>query len=144
MTENTEAVLASLTARMDAQEELMRVRFDALTVLLNERLSNQEKALATATAAADKRFESVNEFRAQLDDVITGLMPRSESTARWSALSEKVDQAVTAAIERDAMMSRRLDMDTGRGSGIKDTWSYLFSAIAVIAAAITVVLSFRH
>lgn len=57
----------------------------------NTALLSAEKAVTKAELAADKRFEAVNEFRAQLADQAATLMARTEADARLLALSEKLE-----------------------------------------------------
>ena len=86
-------------------------------------MSAAEKAVARAEAAADKRFDAVNEFRGTLSDLTNTMMPRSEANTLVSALSEKVNDH-----------GARLDKMDGRGTGIKDTIS-IASALPWVAIA---------
>lgn len=61
----------------------------------------QMEAIDKAEKATEKRFESVNEFRAQLNDVISQFVPREVADANFaelrrsiSDLSEKVNKVV--------------------------------------------------
>jgi hypothetical protein len=51
---------------------------------------SSDKAAEKANVAADKRFESVNDFRAQLSDMQSTLLPRAEPEARMSALTDQI------------------------------------------------------
>ena len=76
-------------------------RFDDQDKAVQTALTSAEKAVVAALAAAkeavskaeianDKRFDSVNEFRAQLADQTANLMPRSEYQVQHKALEEKL------------------------------------------------------
>lgn len=50
----------------------------------------QMEAIQKAESATEKRFESVNEFRAQLNDVIGQFMPREVADAQFSELRRSI------------------------------------------------------
>ena len=107
-----DTVLQYLTDRMDArftaQANVSQERLDALIQLSVERdrryeqrfvaqekavqnaLESAEKAVAKAETATEKRFEGVNEFRAQLADQARELMPRSETEALFAQVVERI------------------------------------------------------
>ena len=75
-------------------------RFDAQQLALQDALTAQEKAVEAALlaakeavtkaeAATEKRFDSVNAFRAQLADQSASFMPRAEYDANHKALEDK-------------------------------------------------------
>jgi hypothetical protein len=67
----------------------------ALTAALNA----AKEAVGKAETAATKRFESVNEFRAQLSDQVATFLPRTEADIRFTSLSDKIDTN-TSSIDR--------------------------------------------
>lgn len=80
-----------------------------------------KEAVEKAERAAEKRFESVNEFRSQLADQAASFMPRSEAEALIRGSTEKID-ALTA----------RIDKHEGGAAGI--------SSAGTIAAAVVTAL----
>jgi hypothetical protein len=74
--------------RVDVQEKANNARFDA-----------QEKAVIKAETAAEKRFDSVNEFRNTLKDQQITLMPRSEAMAVLKAMDDKI-QGIDARVSQ--------------------------------------------
>ena len=77
-------------------------RFQSLQLAAQNANSEQQKAIDAALLAADravsksevateKRFESVNEFRAQLSDQVATFISRSEYALSHTALSEKME-----------------------------------------------------
>ena len=137
----TDTLHAHLNGRIADQRAYFEARLAALTGLLDERhhaqsqavaaaLLSAEKAVGKAETAAEKRFDAVNEFRAQLADQASTFMPRSESEARASALAEKVDA-----------LDKRLDKAEGRTSGSTATWGYLVAGVGLLLAVIGVVLT---
>jgi CHASE3 domain sensor protein len=69
--------------RIHALETLINVKIQSLEAVITAKAQAQAEAIVKAETAADKRFESVNEFRAQLNDLI-----------RQFATKETVDSAV--------------------------------------------------
>lgn len=85
--------------RFDAQQEALAAALLAAEKAVGTALTAAEKAVIKAETAADKRFEAVNEFRAQLADQAATFMPRLESDARFLAIEEKIS-GIAKMIER--------------------------------------------
>jgi hypothetical protein len=125
-------------------------RFEAAQAAFHDALAAQEKAVTKAEIASEKRFDAVNEFRAQLADQATTFLPRQEYQARHDALTEKVDSAVAALgnrIERNTEDLKK-NLDTvnlvaaaaqGKGSGLAQGWGILLGAAGLIGTVIAVV-----
>ena len=58
---------------------------------MDERFSSQLAAIVKAETATEKRLEGMNEFRAQLDDVIATLLPKTEYEVRHKGLVDRTD-----------------------------------------------------
>lgn len=92
-----------------------------------------EKAINKAEMAAEKRFESVNEFRGQLSDQVRTFMPRevadgllSQLNKRISLVEERTNLGAGATQGRDRMIAWAIG-----GSGI------LIAAISIVANYLT-------
>lgn len=55
-----------------------------------QRFKAAQEAVTKAETAAEKRFDSVNEFRGQLTDQARSFMPRLESEQRMLTLDDKI------------------------------------------------------
>ena len=55
------------------------------------RLEAMERAVSKAEAAADRRFEAVNEMRAMVTDAARSYMPRAEFETAIRAINEKLE-----------------------------------------------------
>ncbi len=77
----TESDIAVLTERIAQLETRMNERFDGLIRETTTAFSSAERAIAKAEAATEKRFEGVNEFRAQLTDQAARFVTRDELRA---------------------------------------------------------------
>lgn len=113
---------AHIMALLSEKDKRDEQRFQANKEAINAALLAAEKAVAKAEAAAEKRFEGVNEFRAQLAD-----------QARTLASSEKLD----LVIQRIDRMEASQNTHTGRTSGLNAAAGYVLSAIFALAAILT-------
>lgn len=111
-----EALEKSIAAALTAQKEAGAAA-----------LAAAERAVAKAESSADKRFDSVNEFRAALDDNFRTLMPRAESEQARAIINEKIDALTARVNQRD---------DRGQGRG--DVWGFIVGAAGFIAALISI------
>jgi predicted ATPase len=103
-------------------------------------LAAQEKAVSKAEIATEKRFESVNEFRAQLADQTRSFLPRLEYDRAHEALSSKFVMATTENAKQIAALSLRLESFDGRKGGQNASWGYLVGAIGVLGVIIDIIL----
>lgn len=83
------------------------------------------EATKLALASVDRRLEGMNEFRASLADQSANMMQRSEATAKFDALAEKITE-----------VNKRLDLGQGTGAGSAALRQLLFQ---LVGAASTVV-----
>ena len=90
----------AVDAAFVAQQTAMRTALESAERAVALALLSAEKAVTKAEAAAERRFESVNEFRSQLTDQAATFMPRTESTARHEALSERLNIETTQGANR--------------------------------------------
>lgn len=67
------------------------VRFADQEQAVQAALAAAEKAVVKAELAADKRFESVNEFRGQLTDQANTFISRLEYNANQKAIEQKIE-----------------------------------------------------
>lgn len=81
--------------RYDSQQRAITDALAAAEKAVAAALANADRAVNKAEVAAEKRFESVNEFRAQLTDQTATLMSRAEADAKITALSDRVSDVKT-------------------------------------------------
>lgn len=114
------------TTRLAEKDLRDQQRFEAQSSAIAAALLAAEKAVSKAETASEKRFESVNEFRAQLADLVARLLPRIE-----------YDAAHAAVIERISDLASRIDKTEGRSTGLNAGWGYLVAAAAIVIAIIS-------
>ena len=112
--------------RFDASQKALEVGFAAAKAAVDASFAAQKEAINAALAAADravskaelateKRFESVNEFRATLDNQQRTLIPRSEVSVMLDGVSEKITQLTKLM---DALQAERVGIKGGYGYAV--------------------------
>lgn len=131
-----------------ANRELLESKIGDLGVKLDERYAMQTEALKAALEAAEKavdkanianekRFESVNEFRGQLNDIVTTLISRAEADARLSALDARLNEMKSTV---DTTIAGR----TAVGQTQTQLWGYLVGFVGILSVAVTIILAFSN
>lgn len=106
--------------RFEAQEKAVSVALAAVETRMIERLeaarrehaaalAANDKAIAKQEIAAEKRFEAVNEFRAQLSDQAATFMPRAEYDRAHLDLGVRVENGDKALAEKLEQAIRTLE-----------------------------------
>lgn len=95
--------------RYDAQMRAIDAALAAADRAVQAALASAEKAVNKAETANEKRFESVNEFRGQLNDQAKTFLPRSEYTVQHEALGDKVNAAVKTLSDRIDANSKQIN-----------------------------------
>jgi small-conductance mechanosensitive channel len=120
----------ALEAAFTAQQTAMHAALQSAEKAVEAALRSSEKAVAKAEVAAEKRFESVNEFRAQLADQAQTFVSRGELDIRIAALSERVDELNTKA----SLLASRMDSAQGSMQGSRVTVGNMYMIIIAFAA----------
>jgi hypothetical protein len=114
---------------VDTLKEYVLQRFMDNQKAVDAALVSQEKAIIKAETAAEKRFESVNEFRQQLNDQAQTLMPRQEYTVQHKALEDKI-----------ADINDRLNTMGGQSEGSKIVMGKIYAAIAAVGSILAIII----
>jgi phosphopantetheinyl transferase (holo-ACP synthase) len=109
--------LEALLAEKDLRNQQ---RFDAQSQAIFAAFAAAKEAVTKAEIATEKRFESVNEFRAALTDQNA----RQVSLIQFEGLRDTLN-------ERIASITGRLDRNDGKGMGLNAGWGYLVGAIGI-------------
>lgn len=116
--------------RFEAQQLALRDALLSQEKAVNAALQAAQQAVTKAEMAAEKRFDAVNEFRGQLADQATNLMPRNEATVLLNAIAERVNKLESGS-----------DVGHGRGKGLADGWGYLVAAVGLAAAVVAIIIA---
>lgn len=114
--------------RFQASQDAVKAAFEAQENRINERLQAQDRAVNKAEIAAEKRFEGVNEFRAQLGDQQRTLMPRAEAENRLQMLMDKVN----------VLENFRTEQLT-KSSGAKEGYGQAVAIVSLILALLSII-----
>lgn len=88
-------------------------------------LAGQKEAVTKAEVAAEKRFESVNEFRNTLSDQQRNLMPRAEVDILVKSITDRLNKVENSDLFSD-----------GKGKGMSASWAILVGVVGFIAVLI--------
>lgn len=113
-------------------KEYVDRRLDDISKAADDRFASQEKNITTALQSVNERLGGVNEFRDQMRDMISTLMPRAEYTAQHKAIDDKINAVVD-----------RMNRSEGRGSGIGIAWQVIVP-ILTVGAAVVLAIIFKH
>jgi predicted mannosyl-3-phosphoglycerate phosphatase (HAD superfamily) len=103
----------AIDAAFAAQQASVIAGFAAAENTAQAGLTSAREASDKAEKAYDKRFESVNEFRAQLSDQTATLISRAEYSVQHSALDDKVNAIADRVVQLDLRLTSRLDLAAG-------------------------------
>ena len=113
--------------------EYVDMRFDAADRATQAAILAAERATTKAESASERRFESVNEFRAALSDSQRLMLPRGE-----------YDQIHSGLVERVNNLTERFNALTERGKGSHDLWLILVALAGVLTGAVSIIFSIYH
>jgi hypothetical protein len=111
----------SLAAALLSQKEAVAIALVAAEKAVNAALLSSAQAVSKAESAAERRFDSVNEFRETIGTQQRLLMPRAEVEVLVSALGDKVDQLTINAREK-----------ASAAFGLSAGWQFAVGVIGVL------------
>lgn len=113
----------------ETEKQISGWTVDTLKEYVEQRFVAQEKAVTTANEASEKRFDAVNEFRAQLGDQVRTFLPRTEYDARHETLENRVSE-----------LTDRLNRSDGQSKGQEITIGKIYAGLAAVGGVVTVVV----
>lgn len=108
---------------LETLKELIEQRLDSMDKALTAALQATKEAIQKAENANEKRFDGVNEFRAQLGDQARTLMPRIEAEQRINQLADEIHQ-----------LKAKDERNTGRQGGISALTASIIAGAGVLLA----------
>lgn len=109
----TETLRTLMLHLLEESDKRYSQRFDAQEKAVQAALANAERALSTASSAADKRLDSMNEFRGALRDQQNTFIPRSEVSGMVRALSDKIERLEADLASRTGSKAQAAERQTG-------------------------------
>lgn len=115
------AAVESSRLRFEQQEKATSVALSAVDKSVQAALLSSEKAVTKAEAAAEKRFDSVNEFRNTLKDQQLLLITRSEADAVLKAMDRRITE-----------ITDQLNKTAGKSEGAGSVWGWLIGVAGLL------------
>jgi len=129
-----DTVLTHVVALLNAYDEKNNARFESMQQSTNQSLRSAEQAVLKAETAAERRFESVNEFRNTLSDQQRNLMPRSEVAVVAGALTDKIAGLEAALSAKVNALEKQFDALQAERRGIQGGWGYAVGIVGFVLA----------
>lgn len=117
-----------IEAKMAESDRRYEQRFLAQQTSVDVAIAAAKEATTKAENATEKRFEGVNEFRAQLNDQAGTFISRNEANTRMDSLAEKITD-----------ISDRLNLLAGRDAGKIDSRGVMIAAVGLMIATASIV-----
>lgn len=124
---------------MDGYDKRYQQRFEAQERALESALSSAKEAVDKAQVAAEKRFDSVNEFRNTLADQQRNLLPRQEYQVQHKALEE----VVKAVSDRVDIVAQRQYIANGQSEAAAKLWGFIIGSLGIVIAIASVWINFK-
>ena len=125
-----EAEIRALWTAMNERDKRYKVQFVTLgqAAELNNKavsiaMEAADKAVTKSEQAVEKRFESVNEFRAQMGDMQATLARTDMVNSRFATLEKKMDEVALYQVSQ-----------AGGLNTLNKTWGYIIGFLGVAAA----------
>ncbi len=114
---------------VETLKEFVEQRFTDSDKAIQAALASAEKAVGKAETASEKRFDSVNEFRAQLSDQAATLMTRTEYITNHKALEDKIGD-----------LTDRMNRSDGSNAGSEVTIGKIYAAIGAVGVVLGIIV----
>jgi hypothetical protein len=118
MRDHVASQVGQIQTAVEAEKKVTSARFDSA-----------REAIVKADAATEKRFDGVNEFRAQLTDQALTFLPR-----------ETFEQILGQYDAWRSTVESRLNMQAGQAAGSDHLIRMMFLAIGAMAAVLSIVV----
>lgn len=137
-----------LEAQIDGLKQTITAQIVSQKEAIQAALISADKAVLKAETAAEKRFESVNEFRSALSDQQQRLATKDELNLRFQALEEKVAEGTKTKLallqgmsDRISDVSERVRLTEGVTTGSRMTIATGITIIGVVIVAVGAVIA---
>jgi hypothetical protein len=119
---------------LDTLKAYLESRIHALETSMTVALRSAEQAVLKAESSAEKRFESVNEFRNTLSDQQRNLMPRSEVGVVAGALTDKIQALEQSLSNKIGALEKQVDAIHVERMGVRGGWGYAVGVVGLLLA----------
>jgi hypothetical protein len=133
---STDPAAGTSTGTDVSLREYLTQQINAVERRTEQRFESMKQAVDLALQANERRFDSVNEFRATLSDQASHFVTRDT----LEALSEKLQSSIDRNAEDLNKLSRRVDLREGQEAGSRLTAGKLYAAIGAAIAVLGLVI----
>jgi hypothetical protein len=134
---------AHIQRQLDDMRRMLDERAIAADRAVAAALDAAEKAVAKAESAAERRFESVNEFRAQLTDQTATFIPRKEYDVAHQSLIDRLGELQSRVDRAEGQdvggVTQRTEQRLNSGQVIAG----LSAFVLIIALAVSIIVATR-
>jgi hypothetical protein len=117
-----------LLDKIESNDKRYEQRFESSSEALKKALEAADRAVNKAELANEKRFDSVNEFRATLSDQQITFVRSNEFKLMFDGLTEKID-----------LLQNQVISLQGRSTGKSDMMGYIVGGIGIASTIITII-----
>lgn len=146
-TQLTEAKFVTFRVMIDSQADKVALALEATEKAIDKAERATEKAIDKAEAANDKRFQSVNEFRAQLGDLITRLatlervdLLHSQTQQRISEVNQNLQRQLDDQTKIISVLTNRVTAMESSARGAAGNVNKLMAFIGAAVGLLTIVV----
>ena len=125
-----DTLMAHYDRRLNDMQRLLDERYAAQQREVQTALTSAEKAVGKVELATEKRFESVNEFRAQLSDQTNSFLPREVADTTFAELRTQI-----------GMIASRLDRTDGGTVERRESRQGLSQNATIVLAVVAIVVT---
>lgn len=128
MLDKLETLERNQTKMQDERDRQYAQRFSSQQDAVFSALQAAKEAVTKAETAADKRFDSVNEFRQTLAEQAEKFMSKDTGDAKFEA----IDKALLILNEKASVNASRLDLIKAAGEGAGALWGYILGGVGLL------------
>lgn len=136
--------------RFDASQKAIELGFSAQKSAVDAALAAADRAVIKAEFAAEKRFDSVNEFRKTQDDrdraeterwvrIEQTLMPRAEAAAEIKSVHAKFDALLRGLEDKNVELRKQIDSLLAERAGIKGGYGSAIGVVGLVLALCSII-----
>lgn len=136
-----------LTMMIRSERDLTDAKFVTYQTLISSQadkvalaLTASEKAIGKAEIATEKRFDAVNEFRAQLADQARTFMPRNEALQLADQATSRIREVADRTGDQIRELREWRNRTEGAGQGTKDNRVAIFTSITAAVGVLSVII----
>lgn len=145
-----EAEICAIRKTIKESDRRYEQRFDAQEKATMVAITSAKEAVTKAETSTERRFESVNEFRAALSDQSASLVSRNEVEQLAKSLTEKIDELGKQLVELRSRLDvgnpvvstiqQQLAANQGMLQGSAVTMSKIYAAIGAVGAILGIII----